>query len=108
MSEPCGEDFKKLYFDYGKAFLFMSNPRTIYYGRYIDESNCEMIHSKSFLQDQPSTFAELSSTSAAGVPEVIAIQNYPPLKNKKLQVSVDQNAQEKNKQKQSKIDRKNN
>ena len=77
MYEPCAEDFNKLYFDYGKAFIFMANPRTIYHGRYIDESNCEAIHSKTFLQEQSSTSAEQPYSSATGVPEVIVIQNYP-------------------------------
>ena len=100
---PCSEDIKKLYIDFGKAFLFMTTPRSIYYGRYIDESNCELIHSKHFLQEQTCTSTEGASTSAAGVHEVIAIQKYP--KKQKLQVSADR-VQEKGKQKQSKIDRK--
>ena len=105
MSQPCSEVIKKLYLDFGKTFLFMATPKSIYYGRYIDESNCELIHSKNFLQDQQSTSAEEPTTSAAGVPEVIAIQNYPPPKKQKLQVTDDR-TQEKGKQKQSKVARK--
>ena len=101
MVEPYGDDFKKLYIDYGKSFLFLANARTIYFGRYIDESNCELIHSKSFLQKDADT-SETPSTSTAIIPEVIAIQNYPK-KRKSEQGKYDEKQSKVSRKKQQKI-----
>lgn len=73
MGEDCVEDFKKMYIQHGKSFLFLTNARAIYYGQYINENNCEMIHSKIFSQEErASSLAEKSKTEE---PEVEAIQN---------------------------------